>query len=99
MYMSHLLCLYTCVNRSILVIVFSPLFFPELVLAIKSLFSIRYFAVDTCTPKCTYFLFSYVAWNIHEPSPGLYNFHGDADLLSFIQLVNETGLLLILRPG
>ena len=32
MYMSHLLCLYTCVNCSILVIVFSPLFLPQLVL-------------------------------------------------------------------
>ncbi|CAB4022135.1 beta-galactosidase isoform X1, partial [Paramuricea clavata] len=42
---------------------------------------------------------SYVAWNIHEPTPGHYNFVGDADLLSFIELVNETGLLLVLRPG
>ncbi len=36
---------------------------------------------------------------MHEPQPGKYNFDGDADLLSFIQLVDETGLLLVLRPG
>lgn len=42
---------------------------------------------------------SYVAWNIHEPSPGLYNFDGNADILSFIQLVNDNGLSLILRAG
>ena len=41
----------------------------------------------------------YVAWNIHEPEKGKFNFDGDADLLSFIKLVHETGLLLILRPG
>ena len=44
-------------------------------------------------------LCSYVPWNIHEPVPGSYNFNGDADLLSFIQLIQETGLLLVLRPG
>ena len=44
-------------------------------------------------------LCSYVAWNIHEPTPGNYYFDGDADLLSFIQLIQETGLLLVLRPG
>ena len=47
-----------------------------------------------------YFLLcSYVPWNIHEPHPGQYNFDGDADLLSFIELINETGLLMVLRPG
>ncbi|XP_028416196.1 beta-galactosidase-like [Dendronephthya gigantea] len=42
---------------------------------------------------------SYVPWNIHEPTPGHYNFDGDADLLAFIQLIKETGLLMVLRPG
>ena len=41
----------------------------------------------------------YIAWNIHEPEPGTYNFMGDADIVSFVKLVQETGLLLILRPG
>ena len=41
----------------------------------------------------------YIPWNIHEPEPGVYNFEGEADVLSFIKLVQETGLLLILRPG
>ena len=47
----------------------------------------------------SFLLCSYVPWNIHEPHPGQYNFDGDADLLSFIELINETGLLMVLRPG
>ena len=42
---------------------------------------------------------TYVAWNIHEPVHGQYNFKGDADLVSFIELANSVGLLVILRPG
>ena len=42
---------------------------------------------------------TYVAWNIHEPVHGQYNFEGDADLVSFIELANSVGLLVILRPG
>ena len=49
-YISRLLCLNTSVNRSILVIVFSPLFLPFIfILAIKSMFSIMHFAVDSYT--------------------------------------------------
>ena len=42
---------------------------------------------------------TYVAWNIHEPVHGQYNFEGDADLQGFIELANSVGLLVILRPG
>ena len=42
---------------------------------------------------------TYVAWNIHEPVHGQYNFEGDADLVSFIELANSVGLLVILRAG
>ena len=42
---------------------------------------------------------TYIAWNIHEPVHGQYNFEGDADLVSFIELANSVGLLVILRPG
>lgn len=41
----------------------------------------------------------YIPWNLHEPNPGEYNFEGGADLLKFLRLANETGLLVILRPG
>ena len=42
---------------------------------------------------------TYVAWNVHEPIQGRYNFEGDADLVSFIELANSIGLLVIARPG
>ena len=42
---------------------------------------------------------TYIAWNIHEPVHGQYNFEGDADVVSFIELANSIGLLVILRPG
>ena len=45
-------------------------------------------AVQTC-----------VAWNIHEPVYGQYNFEGDADIVSFIELANSLGLLVIVRAG
>ena len=51
-FMSHLLCLYTYVNRSILVLCFSIIF----TVACPS-YWISHFAVDTCTPKRTYIFF------------------------------------------
>uniref|UniRef100_A0A8C8SFV9 Galactosidase beta 1 like n=1 Tax=Pelusios castaneus TaxID=367368 RepID=A0A8C8SFV9_9SAUR len=41
----------------------------------------------------------YVPWNYHEPLPGVYDFAGDRDLESFLDLTAELGLLVILRPG
>ncbi|TSR51429.1 Beta-galactosidase [Bagarius yarrelli] len=41
----------------------------------------------------------YVPWNFHESVQGVYNFKGDRDLEYFLHLANETGLLVILRPG
>lgn len=41
----------------------------------------------------------YVPWNFHEPVQGVYNFTGDRDLVHFLDLANQTGLLVILRPG
>ncbi|XP_047671177.1 beta-galactosidase-1-like protein isoform X3 [Tachysurus fulvidraco] len=41
----------------------------------------------------------YVPWNFHEPVQGMYIFQGDRDLEYFLHLANETGLLVILRPG
>ena len=42
---------------------------------------------------------TYIAWNVHEPVQGQYNFEGDADFVSFIELANSLGLLLIVRAG
>ena len=42
---------------------------------------------------------TYIAWNVHEPTQGNYNFEGDADLVSFIELANSVGLLVIVRAG
>ena len=42
---------------------------------------------------------SYVPWNFHETAQGVYNFTGDRDLEHFLDLANQTGLLVILRPG
>lgn len=42
---------------------------------------------------------TYVAWNVHEPQPGMFNFSGLADLEKFIQTAAELGLYVIVRPG
>ncbi|CAL8331462.1 unnamed protein product [Lota lota] len=42
---------------------------------------------------------TYVPWNFHEPSPNQYIFNGDRDLENFLQLAQDIGLLVILRPG
>ena len=34
---------------------------------------------------------TYIAWNIHEPVQGQYNFNGDADFVSFIELASALG--------
>lgn len=41
----------------------------------------------------------YVPWNFHETIEGVHNFTGDRDLEHFLDLANQTGLLVILRPG
>ncbi|XP_077381689.1 beta-galactosidase isoform X1 [Festucalex cinctus] len=42
---------------------------------------------------------TYIPWNFHEDSPGRYDFSGDRDLEHFLQLAQDIGLLVILRPG
>ncbi|KAK7153894.1 hypothetical protein R3I94_007300 [Phoxinus phoxinus] len=41
----------------------------------------------------------YVPWNFHETVQGVFSFSGDRDLEYFLNLANQTGLLVILRPG
>lgn len=42
---------------------------------------------------------TYMAWNLHEPSPGTYDFTGGLDVEAYIRTAQEEGLYLILRPG
>ncbi len=38
-------------------------------------------------------------WMIHEPRPGRFDFAGQADVRTFIDLCREAGMYVILRPG
>nr|XP_043632613.1 beta-galactosidase 3-like [Erigeron canadensis] len=42
---------------------------------------------------------TYVFWNVHEPSPGIYNFEGRYDLVRFLKTVQKAGLYAHLRIG
>ncbi|XP_071911096.1 beta-galactosidase-like [Coffea arabica] len=42
---------------------------------------------------------TYVFWNVHEPSPGKYNFEGRGDIVRFLKLVKAAGLYAHLRIG
>lgn len=42
---------------------------------------------------------TYVFWNEHETSPGVYDFSGNNDVAEFIGEAQQEGLFVILRPG
>ena len=42
---------------------------------------------------------TYVFWNVHEPTPGHFDFTGNNDLAAFIKAAQEEGLYVILRSG
>jgi beta-galactosidase len=42
---------------------------------------------------------TYVFWNLHEPSPGVFDFSGQNDIAEFIREAQHEGLFVILRPG
>ncbi|MEV6901715.1 beta-galactosidase family protein [Amycolatopsis sp. NPDC051372] len=42
---------------------------------------------------------TYVAWNFHQPKPGLPDFSGRRDLPKFIRTAGEVGLRVIVRPS
>ena len=42
---------------------------------------------------------TYVAWNVHSPSRGVFLTDGPRDLARFLGLVHEAGLRAIVRPG
>lgn len=41
----------------------------------------------------------YTFWNVHETEEGVFDFTGGNDIRKFIELCNENGLYVILRPG
>lgn len=42
---------------------------------------------------------TYVFWNAHEPTPGVFDFSGSLDVAAFIRMAQEEGLYVVLRPG
>lgn len=42
---------------------------------------------------------TYVAWNVHEPGPGEFDFDGPNDVAAFIRAAGDLGLDVIVRPG
>lgn len=42
---------------------------------------------------------TYIAWNVHEPEKGVYDFSGRNDLVKFVKTAQELGLYVILRPS
>lgn len=42
---------------------------------------------------------TYVFWNVHEPTPGNYNFEGRYDLVRFVKTIHKAGLYAQLRIG
>lgn len=40
-----------------------------------------------------------VPWNIHEPSPGVFDFEGDRDVAAFTRTAGELGIQVLLRPS
>lgn len=42
---------------------------------------------------------TYIEWSGHEPESGVYYFGGDYDVEAFLKIVDDLGLLVILRPG
>ena len=42
---------------------------------------------------------TYVAWNLHEPREGEFNFEGAQDLEKFLQIAQDLGLYAIVRPS
>lgn len=42
---------------------------------------------------------TYMPWNLHEPSPGVFRFSGMLDVRAFLETAQQLGLLVLLRPG
>ncbi|XP_029428194.1 beta-galactosidase-1-like protein 2 isoform X2 [Rhinatrema bivittatum] len=44
-------------------------------------------------------LTTYVAWNLHEPTRGKFDFSGNLDIEAFVKMAADIGLWVIMRPG
>jgi beta-galactosidase len=42
---------------------------------------------------------TYVFWNLHEPTPGRFDFSGQNDVAAYIRTAGDVGLHVIVRPG
>jgi len=42
---------------------------------------------------------TYIFWNLHEPTPGKFDFTGNLDVAEFIREAGQEGLYVIARPG
>src|SRR5438445_7640661 len=42
---------------------------------------------------------TYVFWNLHEPTPGKFDFTGNLDVVEFVREAGQEGLYVIVRPG
>ncbi|HTU34006.1 MAG TPA: glycoside hydrolase family 35 protein [Candidatus Acidoferrum sp.] len=42
---------------------------------------------------------TYVFWNLHEPKPGIYDFHGQLDVAEFVREAQQERLYVIVRAG
>ena len=42
---------------------------------------------------------TYIFWNLHETTPGHFDFTGNLDIKKFIKTAQEVGLYVIVRPG
>ena len=42
---------------------------------------------------------TYMPWNLHERTPGKFNFSGMLDVRAFLELADELGIKVLLRPG
>jgi beta-galactosidase len=42
---------------------------------------------------------TYVFWNVHEPTPGKYDFSGNNDIAEFVKIAQQEGLYVVMRPS
>lgn len=45
------------------------------------------------------FIRRYVEWSLHQPTENEWHWTGDADVVEFINIAQEEGLFVLLRPG
>ncbi|EDW76337.1 uncharacterized protein Dwil_GK15404 [Drosophila willistoni] len=42
---------------------------------------------------------TYIEWSLHNPHDGVYNWEGIADVVKFLEMAQEEGFYIVLRPG